>query len=65
MTAQNPRFYEFGPFLLDTRERLLLRRDGESVPLRAKVFDTLVALVENSGRALSKDELMGLAAVET
>jgi predicted ATPase/DNA-binding winged helix-turn-helix (wHTH) protein len=58
MTRPSPRFYEFGPFLLDTRERLLVRRDGESIPLRAKVFDTLVALVENSGHALTKDELM-------
>lgn len=58
MNQPKSRLYEFGPFVLDTRERLLVRRDGARVALRAKVFDTLVALIENSGRALSKGELM-------
>lgn len=49
--------YSFGPFLLDTRERVLLR-DGEIVPLTAKVFETLVVLVENNGHALEKEELI-------
>jgi DNA-binding winged helix-turn-helix (wHTH) protein/tetratricopeptide (TPR) repeat protein len=49
--------YSFGPFLLDTRERVLLR-DGELVPLTAKVFETLVVLVENNGHALEKEELI-------
>jgi DNA-binding winged helix-turn-helix (wHTH) protein len=40
--------YEFGPFRLDARERLLLR-DEEIVPLSPKAFDMLLALVENSG----------------
>lgn len=51
--------YEFGPFLLDTDERLLMR-EGRTVPLPPKVFDTLMALVENSGRIIGKDELMQL-----
>jgi TolB-like protein/DNA-binding winged helix-turn-helix (wHTH) protein/Flp pilus assembly protein TadD len=50
-------FYEFGPFRLDTAERLLLR-DGEEVLLTPKVFDLLLVLVENSGHILEKDELM-------
>lgn len=50
-------FYEFGPFRLDKRERLLLR-NGEPVQLTAKVFDLLLLLVGNRGRALTKDELM-------
>src|SRR4051794_5894667 len=49
--------YVFGPFLLDVEERRLLR-DGEDVHLRGKSFDTLTALVENSGRLIRKDELM-------
>src|SRR5215470_5990745 len=49
--------YEFGPFHLDTAERLLLR-DSLPVTLAPKVFDTLVALVQHSGHLLTKDELM-------
>jgi TolB-like protein/DNA-binding winged helix-turn-helix (wHTH) protein/Tfp pilus assembly protein PilF len=49
--------YTFGPFLLDVRERVLLR-EGEVVPLAAKVFDTLLLLVENAGRALEKEVLI-------
>src|SRR6266498_2326675 len=49
--------YEFGPFRLDARERLLLH-DEEIVPLSPKTFDMLVALVENSGHLLEKNELM-------
>ncbi len=50
-------FYEFGPFRLDPTERLLLR-NNQPVPLAPKAFETLVLLVENSGRLLTKDELM-------
>src|SRR5215813_13183563 len=49
--------YEFGPFRLDTIERLL-RRDEEIVPLTPKAFETLLLLVRNSGHVVSKDELM-------
>ena len=47
----------FGPFELDTTERRL-QREGEVVPLRAKIFDTLSALVECHGRLVRKDDLM-------
>jgi len=50
-------FYEFGPFLLDPVERLLLR-NKQTIPLAPKAFDTLLLLVENSGHLLTKDELM-------
>ena len=49
--------YEFGSFRVDTVTRQLLR-DGESVQLTAKAFDTLVVLVANHGSTVSKDELM-------
>ena len=51
--------YEFGEYTLLPSERLLLRR-GERVALKPKVFDTLLALVQNPGRLLSKEELIGL-----
>jgi TolB-like protein/DNA-binding winged helix-turn-helix (wHTH) protein len=51
--------YEFGDFRLEVDERRLLRRDGTAVPLTPRVFATLRYLVENSGRVLPKDELMG------
>jgi DNA-binding winged helix-turn-helix (wHTH) protein/TolB-like protein len=49
--------YAFGPFLLDTRERRLLR-DGVTVPLTLKAFDLLQVLVQNRGHLVSKDDLM-------
>ncbi|MBL8189824.1 MAG: PD40 domain-containing protein [Acidobacteria bacterium] len=59
MSKQAKQLYEFGRFRLDADERLLMR-DGRTVPLSPKVFDTLLALVENSGRILGKEELMQL-----
>jgi len=57
MAKQAKQLYEFGQFRLDPQERLLLR-DGEPVPLSPKAFDMLLALVENGGRLLEKEELM-------
>ena len=57
MTKPQLTSYEFGAFRLDVAERRLLR-DGKPVPLTPKVFDTLLALVENSGRLVAKDQLM-------
>src|SRR5213078_576642 len=51
------RFYEFGPFHIDKVNHVLMR-DGETLPLKPKVFDTLLLLVENRGRVLDKDELL-------
>lgn len=49
--------YEFGPFVLNPAEHTLLR-DGRPVPLRPKVFATLLVLVESGGSLVEKDELM-------
>jgi DNA-binding winged helix-turn-helix (wHTH) protein/TolB-like protein len=57
MNRQEKHFYEFGPFRLDARQRLLLR-EGAVVPLTLKAFDLLMVLVESDGQVLSKDELM-------
>src|SRR5580765_72968 len=49
--------YEFGPFCLDTRERVLLR-DGRPLLLKPEVYETLLALVSRSGHIVDKEELM-------
>ena len=49
--------FVFGEFRLDPVERLLLR-DGVQLPVTPKVFETLVALLENNGHMLAKDDLM-------
>lgn len=59
MDRNQQQIFEFGPFQLDTEERLLLR-DGQRVALTPKVFETLVALVEQRGRLIEKDALMKL-----
>src|SRR5215212_2441041 len=57
MSGRENHLYEFGPFRLDPVKRRLLR-DGEPVPLTPKAFDTLLALVQQSGRTVEKDDLM-------
>ena len=49
--------YEFSPFRLDPDERLLLR-EGQLVPLTPKAFDVLLALIEQRGRLLEKEDLL-------
>jgi len=49
--------FEFGDFVLDPAERLLLFR-GQPVRLTPKTFDLLVALVRHRGRLMSKDRLL-------
>ncbi len=56
MPAFSRQIYEFGPFRLDPAARTLLC-NGEPVPLKAKVFDLLLTLVQNSGRVIEKSEL--------
>jgi Tol biopolymer transport system component/DNA-binding winged helix-turn-helix (wHTH) protein len=50
-------YYRFGPFVLDPASRSLLRGE-QPVPITTKVFETLVVLVENRGRVMTKDELL-------
>src|SRR5205809_2782935 len=54
---RQPHQYDFGPFCLDTNERVLLR-DGRPLPLKPKVYETLLALVSRSGHVVDKEELM-------
>lgn len=51
------RIFEFGPFVLDSSRRQLLR-GGVPQPLPPKAFDVLVMLVENRHRVLPKDEML-------
>jgi Tol biopolymer transport system component/DNA-binding winged helix-turn-helix (wHTH) protein len=57
MYKSSKHFYKFGPFRLDPVRRLLFRED-QVIPLPPKVLHTLSVLVENSGRVVSKDELI-------
>src|SRR5215468_3921546 len=49
--------YEFGPFRLDTDERILFR-NWRQVPLMPKPYETLLVLVEHCGHIVTKEELM-------
>src|SRR4051812_27969597 len=51
------KLYEFENFRLDA-PRLMLYRDSAAVPLKPKVVETLVALLERHGEVVSKKELM-------
>jgi pimeloyl-ACP methyl ester carboxylesterase/DNA-binding winged helix-turn-helix (wHTH) protein len=49
--------YSFDVFRVDPDERILFKGNCE-IPLTPKVFDTLLALIENSSHVLTKKELM-------
>ena len=49
--------YEFEQFRLDATKRLLWNGSGP-VPLTPKVFETLLYLVRNPGKTITKDELI-------
>src|SRR5215475_1758807 len=57
MSSQTSQTYFFGRFRVDAGKRLLFT-GGELVALTPKAFDTLLALIENRGTVLSKEELM-------
>ena len=50
-------FYRFGDFAVNTDQKILLCQ-GKPLPLTPKVFDTLLVLIENSGRIVEKEKLM-------
>ena len=49
--------FRFGPYKIDD-ERRELSRDGEEISLQPKAFSLLIYLVENTGRVVSKDEII-------
>lgn len=57
MSLPNKKTYRFGDFLVDNDQKLLLC-SGIPTSVTPKVFETLLVLVEHSGRLVSKEELM-------
>lgn len=57
MSTQRNYIYEFGPFRVDTKERVLLR-EGRPVALTPKAFEVLLALVTHRGHIVEKDALL-------
>src|ERR1044072_1282755 len=57
MSEQTSESYEFGRFRVKSDERAL-RRGEELVSLTPKAFEILLALLENDGRIVPKDDLM-------
>ena len=49
--------YEFGPFRLDTCERVI-RNAGRPLSVAPKALDVLITLIENRGKIVEKDDLM-------
>jgi DNA-binding winged helix-turn-helix (wHTH) protein/Flp pilus assembly protein TadD len=59
MDAEQATIYDFGEFALEVhRRRLLQRATGAVIPLTAKVFDTLLYLVEHRGEVQDKGTLL-------
>jgi eukaryotic-like serine/threonine-protein kinase len=57
MDNERKHFYAFGPFQLDSKERVL-RRDSQPIALTPKAVDTLLVLLENAGHLVEKGDLM-------
>ncbi len=55
--AGEARSYQFGDFTLDAADCQLLR-NGQTVDLRPKVFETLLFLVQRRGRLVTRDDLL-------
>jgi DNA-binding winged helix-turn-helix (wHTH) protein len=56
MLRPDNHLYEFGPFVLDARSRILLR-DGATVRLTPKAFETLLVLVQARVQVVDKEQL--------
>jgi Tol biopolymer transport system component/DNA-binding winged helix-turn-helix (wHTH) protein len=57
MSVPFKHIYKFDSFVLDVEEQVLLR-DGRTVPLTPKVFETLVLLVKHQGSIVSKKKIL-------
>lgn len=57
MIPQDNHLYEFEPFLLDAGSRILLK-DGATVRLTPKAFETLLVLVQHAMQVVEKDQLL-------
>ena len=59
MNEETGKIYSFESFQVDPVRRRLLQ-NNRPVQIHSKTFDLLLALIENSGRVIEKDELMEL-----
>ncbi|HEY9502349.1 MAG TPA: transcriptional regulator, partial [Pyrinomonadaceae bacterium] len=57
MSSLSGHIHRFSDFTIDIEQKVLLR-GGKAIPMAPKVFETLLALVENHGRIVLKEELM-------
>ncbi len=57
MSSPENQLYEFGPFVIDARSRILLK-DGATVRLTPKAFDTLFVLVQHASQVVEKEQLL-------
>jgi len=57
MVLEDNHLYEFEPFVLDARNRLLLK-DGATVRLAPKAFETLLVLVQHAMQVVDKEQLL-------
>ncbi|PYS98777.1 MAG: adenylate/guanylate cyclase domain-containing protein [Acidobacteria bacterium] len=57
MQEKDSTIFRFGDFRLDAAERLVFEGD-RSIQLPPKAFDTLLLLVKNAGRILSKERML-------
>src|SRR5687768_14317011 len=57
MSSQENHLYEFGPYVMDPRSRILLK-DGATVRLTPKAFDTLLVLVQHAPQVVAKEQLL-------
>jgi DNA-binding winged helix-turn-helix (wHTH) protein/TolB-like protein/Flp pilus assembly protein TadD len=57
MLRRDEHLFEFGPFRLDTAEKVFLK-NGEPLPLAPKAFELLAILVERSGHLVDKNDLL-------
>ncbi|NNE99884.1 MAG: tetratricopeptide repeat protein [Pyrinomonadaceae bacterium] len=57
MDSNEVKFYDFGPFRLSVRDRLLLKKD-KGISISHKRFEILLFLVKNQGHPVSKKELL-------
>ena len=49
--------FRFDDFVVNAKSRII-SRNGETIPLTPKVFDTLLAFLERPGKTMSKEELV-------
>jgi DNA-binding winged helix-turn-helix (wHTH) protein len=56
---ETARFYKFGPFCLDTGNRSLTR-EGHTVAIQPRTYDVLLKLIENTGRTVTREDLMSI-----